>query len=169
MKTAMIAAAALSALALAPAALAQDETAVTVVTPDPGEVSVVTGNPGDIAPVPKTGGALVKLDSAAETAAVIPAPPQTATVVYVYPTTPQTFVPVAMLPSFLVQPGAPLPAIPNYVVQSVPIPVMPTNPTVAASADIDCSDLTGPVFVGAADPHHLDRNGNGIGCEPADR
>jgi hypothetical protein len=155
----MIAAAALSALALMPAARA-DDAAVTVVTPDPGEVAVVKATPADLGVAPP---------NTATGTAISVAAPATATLVYVYPTTPSTFVPVAMLPSFLVQPGAPLPAIPNYVVQSVPIPVMPGKPTAAAAADIDCSDLTGPVFVGAADPYQLDRNGNGIGCEPADR
>ncbi|MEU8523700.1 excalibur calcium-binding domain-containing protein [Streptomyces sp. NBC_01216] len=32
--------------------------------------------------------------------------------------------------------------------------------------DVDCSDLPGPVVVGPSDPHRLDRDGDGIGCEP---
>ncbi len=32
--------------------------------------------------------------------------------------------------------------------------------------DIDCSDLDGPTLVGPDDPNHLDRDGNGVGCEP---
>ena len=150
--------AAFAALALAPAAHAQ-EAAVNVITPRAGDVRVVVAKPGDVAIAARPG---------AETGAVVAAPPQTVTVVYVYPTTPQAFVPVASLPSFLVQPGAPLPEIQNFVVQSVPVPVLAGSP-VAAAADLDCSDLTGPVFVGASDPHHLDKTGNGIGCEPADR
>ena len=153
----MLPLAALAALALAPTAIA-DEPAVTVVTPKAADVQVTVGKPGDVAVVPRPD---------ADTGAVIPAPPRTVTVVYVYPTSPQTFVPVASLPSYLVQPGAPLPQIANFVVQSVPIPVLAGTP-VAAAADLDCSDLNGPVFVGAADPHHLDRNGNGIGCEPGE-
>ncbi|WP_251062751.1 MULTISPECIES: thermonuclease family protein [unclassified Streptomyces] len=31
--------------------------------------------------------------------------------------------------------------------------------------DLDCSDLDGPVPVGPDDPHRLDRDGDGIGCE----
>ncbi|MET9509007.1 thermonuclease family protein [Streptomyces flavidovirens] len=31
--------------------------------------------------------------------------------------------------------------------------------------DLDCSDLPGPVAVGSDDPHRLDRDGDGIGCE----
>lgn len=31
--------------------------------------------------------------------------------------------------------------------------------------DVDCGDLPGPVWVGTADPHRLDGNGDGIGCE----
>lgn len=31
--------------------------------------------------------------------------------------------------------------------------------------DVDCSDLDGPVLVGPDDPHDLDRDGDGIGCD----
>ncbi|WP_189719210.1 excalibur calcium-binding domain-containing protein [Streptomyces chryseus] len=31
--------------------------------------------------------------------------------------------------------------------------------------DVDCADLPGPVWVGPSDPHNLDRDGDGIGCE----
>ncbi|HET6635520.1 MAG TPA: hypothetical protein VFH77_10925 [Streptomyces sp.] len=31
--------------------------------------------------------------------------------------------------------------------------------------DLDCSDLSGPVWVGGSDPHDLDRDGDGIGCD----
>ncbi|MFD7666899.1 hypothetical protein [Streptomyces sp. NPDC059788] len=31
--------------------------------------------------------------------------------------------------------------------------------------DFDCSDLHGPTKVGPDDPHHLDRDGDGTGCE----
>lgn len=33
------------------------------------------------------------------------------------------------------------------------------------TSDIDCSDLSGPVPVGGYDPHGLDRDGDGVGCE----
>lgn len=32
--------------------------------------------------------------------------------------------------------------------------------------DVDCDDLPGPVRVGPDDPHRLDADGDGIGCEP---
>ncbi|WP_435059922.1 excalibur calcium-binding domain-containing protein [Streptomyces sp. bgisy060] len=35
----------------------------------------------------------------------------------------------------------------------------------AGVPDVDCSDLPGPVWVGPSDPHRLDRDGDGIGCE----
>jgi hypothetical protein len=31
--------------------------------------------------------------------------------------------------------------------------------------DVDCSDISGPVTVTGSDPHRLDADGNGIGCE----
>ncbi|MFH8406439.1 hypothetical protein ACH4FX_16860 [Streptomyces sp. NPDC018019] len=34
--------------------------------------------------------------------------------------------------------------------------------------DLDCSDLDGPTHVGPSDPHRLDRDGDGTGCEPHD-
>jgi len=34
-----------------------------------------------------------------------------------------------------------------------------------AGPDLDCSDVDGPVRVGPSDPHRLDGNGDGIGCE----
>lgn len=39
----------------------------------------------------------------------------------------------------------------------------------AGVPDVDCSDLDGPVAVGTDDPHRLDRDGDGIGCEPYER
>ncbi|WP_406271767.1 hypothetical protein OHT93_21685 [Streptomyces sp. NBC_00191] len=35
----------------------------------------------------------------------------------------------------------------------------------AGIPDVDCSDLPGPVWVGSFDPHRLDADGDGIGCE----
>lgn len=40
------------------------------------------------------------------------------------------------------------------------IPAAPPYPP-----DVDCSDLSGPVRVTADDPHNLDRDGDGIGCD----
>lgn len=31
--------------------------------------------------------------------------------------------------------------------------------------DLDCADISGPVWVGTNDPHRLDGDGDGIGCE----
>jgi endonuclease YncB( thermonuclease family) len=42
-------------------------------------------------------------------------------------------------------------------------PDLPNGPP--AGPDVDCSDLPGPVWVGPDDPHRLDRDGDGIGCE----
>lgn len=41
---------------------------------------------------------------------------------------------------------------------------LPDGPP-AGIPDVDCSDLPGPVWVGSTDPHRLDRDGDGIGCE----
>lgn len=32
--------------------------------------------------------------------------------------------------------------------------------------DVDCSDVDGPIKVTGSDPHGLDADGDGIGCEP---
>jgi hypothetical protein len=90
-------------------------------------------------------------------------------VVYVYPTSPSTFVPFAGLPSFLFQPGAPLPEIGTYVVHAVPVPAVASYPLVIAAGDIDCDQLPGPVQVLPPDTFDLDKDGDGIGCEPEDR
>ncbi len=97
----------------------------------------------------------------------VPAPP--VQVVYVYPTSPSTFVPFAGLPSFLFQPGAPLPEIGTYVVHAVPVPAIASYPLVIAAGDVDCAELPGPVQVLPPDTFDLDEDGDGIGCEPEDR
>jgi hypothetical protein len=43
-------------------------------------------------------------------------------------------------------------------------PGLPNGPP-AGVADVDCADLPGPVWVGSEDPHRLDRDGDGIGCD----
>ena len=88
------------------------------------------------------------------------------TVVYVFPTSPQTFVPVAGLPSFLVMPGADLPAIATQVVYSVPRPAVMAN---TAITDLDCTNFVGEVTISGPDRFGLDKDGDGIGCEPEDR
>ncbi|MGW0737048.1 excalibur calcium-binding domain-containing protein [Streptomyces sp. NPDC002851] len=51
-------------------------------------------------------------------------------------------------------------------------PTAPDEPTrsyppgpPAGVPDVDCSDLSGPVWVGPSDPHRLDDDGDGIGCD----
>lgn len=43
-------------------------------------------------------------------------------------------------------------------------PDLPDGPP-AGVPDVDCSDLPGPVWVGPEDPHRLDRDGDGVGCD----
>ncbi|MDO0909349.1 thermonuclease family protein [Streptomyces sp. DT2A-34] len=52
----------------------------------------------------------------------------------------------------------------------IPAPDTPTRPNLpdgppAGVPDVDCSDLSGPVWVGPNDPHRLDADGDGIGCD----
>ncbi len=90
------------------------------------------------------------------------------TLVYVFPTSPQTFVPVEGLPSFLVMPGADVPAVATQVVYSVPQPTPALRP-VGSIADLDCSNFVGEVVIAGPDRFNLDKDGDGIGCEPEDR
>lgn len=41
---------------------------------------------------------------------------------------------------------------------------LPPGPP-AGVPDVDCGDLSGPVWVGPDDPHRLDAEGDGIGCD----
>lgn len=43
----------------------------------------------------------------------------------------------------------------------------PSNntPAISIQGGLDCADISGSVIVGASDPHDLDRDGDGIGCE----
>jgi endonuclease YncB( thermonuclease family) len=43
-------------------------------------------------------------------------------------------------------------------------PDLPDGPP-ASVPDVDCPDLSGPVWVGPDDPHRLDADGDGIGCD----
>ncbi len=89
------------------------------------------------------------------------------TLVYVFPTSPQTFVPVQGLPSFLVIPGANAPAIATQVVYTVPQPSVGAG--TGAVADLDCSNFVGTVTISGPDIYNLDKDGDGVGCEPEDR
>lgn len=40
-----------------------------------------------------------------------------------------------------------------------------TGEYLSGRSDLDCSDITGPVWVGNLDPHNLDGDGDGWGCE----
>ena len=93
------------------------------------------------------------------------------TVVYVFPPSPQTFVPIAGLPSFLAMPGAPVPAVATEVVYTTPGPVVPVKAvaTTPSAVDLDCSNFVGTVTISGPDRFHLDKDGDGIGCEPEDR
>jgi hypothetical protein len=93
------------------------------------------------------------------------------TIVYVFPTSPQSFVPVAGLPSFLVMPGAQIPAVATEVVYTVPQPMVATTTVATAStvADLDCANFIGIVTISGPDRFGLDKDGDGIGCEPEDR
>lgn len=68
-------------------------------------------------------------------------------------------------------PGAPKPPqTPKPPDTPPPPPPSPANPGLppgppAGIPDLDCSDLPGPVWVGSDDPHRLDRDGDGIGCD----
>jgi hypothetical protein len=42
---------------------------------------------------------------------------------------------------------------------AIPAVFRPTPP------DVDCSDVDGPIQVTGDDPHGLDRDGDGVGCE----
>ncbi|MEV0169824.1 thermonuclease family protein [Streptomyces sp. NPDC050803] len=55
---------------------------------------------------------------------------------------------------------SPEPAVPDTPAR----PDLPDGPP-AGVPDVDCSDLSGPVWVGQEDPHRLDRDGDGIGCD----
>lgn len=89
------------------------------------------------------------------------------TIVYVFPTSPQAFVPVVGLPSFLIMPGADAPQVATQVIYTTPGPVASTQ--YAASVEVDCSNFTGSVTISGADVFNLDKDGDGIGCEPEDR
>jgi hypothetical protein len=107
------------------------------------------------------------LASAAEPATVVSG--GDTTIVYVFPTSPQTFVPVTGLPSFLVMPGAEVPAIPTEVVYRVPQPAVQTVASASTVTDLDCTNFIGTVAISGPDRFGLDKDGDGIGCEPEDR
>lgn len=89
------------------------------------------------------------------------------TIVYVFPTSPQAFAPVVGLPSFLMMPGADAPQVATQVIYSTPAPVSSTP--LAAAVEVDCSNFPGSVTISGPDAFDLDKDGDGIGCEPEER
>ncbi|WP_246042759.1 thermonuclease family protein [Streptomyces globosus] len=61
-------------------------------------------------------------------------------------------------------PASPAPETPEAPEVPAAPAGLPPGPS-AGVPDVDCSDLDGPVWVGDADPHRLDRDGDGIGCD----
>ncbi|MBF6288412.1 thermonuclease family protein [Nocardia cyriacigeorgica] len=61
-------------------------------------------------------------------------------------------------------PVAPFVPDPEPVPTQAP-PVQSGLPPQRLGPDTDCSDYPGPVIVAPGDPHRLDKNGDGIGCE----
>ncbi|MEV6960741.1 thermonuclease family protein [Streptomyces sp. NPDC051207] len=57
------------------------------------------------------------------------------------------------------------PTAPGVTTSSPPAETGLTQGPPASGSDVDCEDLSGPVVVGPDDPHRLDRDGDGIGCE----
>ncbi|WP_267241514.1 thermonuclease family protein [Streptomyces sp. PR69] len=67
-------------------------------------------------------------------------------------------------------PEPPPPPEPAPVPEPEPEPPATSNPGglppgPPPGPDLDCADLPGPVWVGSNDPHGLDRDNDGIGCE----
>lgn len=57
---------------------------------------------------------------------------------------------------------------PSATRRRAPEPTAPDDsypPGPPPGPDLDCSGIDGPVWVGSDDPHRLDRDGDGIGCE----
>ena len=64
-------------------------------------------------------------------------------------------------------PGADVPAVATQVVYTVPQPALATPG--GTVADFDCSNFIGTVTIAGPDRYGLDKDGDGIGCEPEDR
>ncbi|WP_219091654.1 thermonuclease family protein [Streptomyces sp. JJ38] len=61
------------------------------------------------------------------------------------------------------EPAEPDPAEPDPAEPEPGEPGLPPGPP--PGPDLDCADIDGPVLVGPGDPHRLDADGDGIGCE----
>lgn len=92
------------------------------------------------------------------------------TVVYRNPETPsESMFWVVEWPSFVFMPGAPLrmsyqrsQALSGLVGQ---VSSRTTVTTRSLGGDLDCVDIGRPVYVAGTDPHNLDADDDGIGCE----
>lgn len=82
-------------------------------------------------------------------------------VVYLEPERPEaSFFVVENWPSYIFAPGAPLYLRNRQLARNLLSP----SPTVL-TGDLDCRDLSGPVVVSGSDPHRLDGDRDGVGCE----
>jgi len=86
------------------------------------------------------------------------------TIVYLEPDKPrnQSMFMVAEWPSFLFFPNAPLSV--RYV-DDGGRPILGRVGVYSSFVDLNCDSFSGPVDVRGGDPHGLDRDGDGIGCE----
>jgi hypothetical protein len=82
-------------------------------------------------------------------------------VVYLDPQRPEaSFFVVENWPSYIFAPGAPLYLRNRQLARNL----FSSSPTMF-TGDLDCRDFSGPVVVSGRDPHRLDGDGDGIGCE----
>jgi hypothetical protein len=84
------------------------------------------------------------------------------TVVNVFPTSPQAFVPVTGLPSYLVMPGSAPLSVATEVIYTNTVPADSVQR--AAGIDVNCANFNGTVQISGPDVFSLDKDGDGIGC-----
>ena len=95
--------------------------------------------------------------------AVPPGMPDDLTIIYLDPAAPQqSWFLVAEWPSYLFMPNSPL-RVPSA--HPGVIKISASGVSGYSGVDLNCSDLGGSVFVGSYDPHRLDADGDGLGCE----
>lgn len=96
-----------------------------------------------------------------------PAVAEDRAVIYLDPSSPSTSMfRIEGWPSFLFMPGAPI----SVSYRNQPSVLGPAGgaaltSSFALNGDIDCDSVAMPVYVGGADPHNLDGDGDGVGCE----
>jgi hypothetical protein len=89
------------------------------------------------------------------------------TVVNVFPTSPQAFIPVTGLPSYLVMPGSQPLSVATEVIYTTTAPA--TSVERVRQVDVNCANFDGEVHISGADVFGLDEDSDGIGCESEDR